>query len=238
MQTTVKQVRDLAVEQPSSVRVFERLGIDYCCGGRKSLDQVCLEQNLSLPQLLEQLAEAEMRSSQPVDPWTTRTLEELVEYIVSECHGATRTELERLTQLSNKVANKHGAKHPELTEIQSLVQQIVGEMTPHMDKEERVLFPYIVSLEDAAQTGSAKPYAFFGSVANPIASMMADHNLVGAALASIRGLTKNFKLAGDACPTYHALYSTLEEFESLTHRHVHLENNALFPRAINLAEKE
>ncbi len=238
MQTALKQVRDLAIEQPSSVRVFERFGIDYCCGGRKPLEQVCSEQNISLPQLLEGLAEAENRSPEPVEPWTTRPLAELVDHIVVECHGSTRSELQRLTALSNKVASRHGANHPELLQIQSLVQQILDEMTPHMDKEERVLFPYIVSLEAAAQTGLAKPYAFFGSVANPIASMMADHELVGAALASIRGLTNNFELPDGACPTYHALYTTLSDFESLTHRHVHLENNVLFPRAIELAEKE
>ena len=238
MQTAVKQVRDLAIEQPSSVRVFERFGIDYCCGGRKPLDQVCSEQSISLPQLLEKLAEAENRSPQPIGPWTARPLEELVDHIVRECHGSTRTELVRLTALANKVNSRHGANHPELAQIQALVQQIVEEMTPHMDKEERVLFPYIISLEAAAQTGSSKPYAFFGSVANPIAAMMADHDLVGATLASIRGLTNNFELPDGACPTYHALYTTLSDFETLTHHHVHLENNVLFPQAIELAEKE
>jgi len=238
MQTAVKQVRDLAMEQPSSVRVFEKFGIDYCCGGRKPLEQVCSEQNISLPQLLEKLAEAEIASPQGVEPWTKSTLAKLVDLIVQVCHASTRTELERLTALSNKVHNRHGANHPELAQVQALVQQIVEEMTPHMDKEERVLFPYIVSLELAAQTGTPKPYAFFGSVANPIAAMMAEHDLVGGALASIRQLTNHFQLPEGACPTYHALYTTLADFESLTHRHVHLENNVLFPRAIELAEKK
>ena len=129
MQTAVKQVRDLAIEQPSSVRVFERFGIDYCCGGRKPLDQVCSEQNISLPQLLEKLAEAENRSPQPIEPWTARPLAELVDHIVRECHGSTRTELVRLTALANKVTSRHGANHPELAQIQALVQQIVEEMT-------------------------------------------------------------------------------------------------------------
>jgi regulator of cell morphogenesis and NO signaling len=238
MQTAVKQVRDMAIEQPSSVRVFERFGIDYCCGGRKPLEQVCAEQKISLPQLLEGLAEAEHHSPQPTEPWTTRPLAELVDHIVSECHGPTRMELGRLTALAHKVTSRHGANHPELAQIQKLVQQIVDEMTPHMDKEERVLFPYIASLEVAAHNGCAKPYAFFGDVANPIAAMMADHDLVGAALASIRSLSNNFELPEGACPTYSALYTTLAEFETLTHRHVHLENNVLFPRAIELAGRE
>lgn len=238
MQTAVKQVRELAIEQPSSVRVFERFGIDYCCGGRKPLEQVCSEQNISLPQLLEKLAEAENSSPQPIEPWTNRPLAELADHIVRECHAPTRTELERLTALANKVNSRHGANHPELAQIQKLVQQILEEMTPHMDKEERVLFPYIVSLEAAALAGAAKPYAFFGSVSKPIAAMMADHDLVGAALASIRSLTNNFELPDGACPTYHAFFTTLADFEALTHRHVHLENNVLFPRAIKLAEKE
>ena len=236
MQTAVKQVRDLAIEQPSSVRVFERFGIDYCCGGRKPLEQVCAEQQISLPQILEKLAEAERAAPEPVEPWTTRSCADLVEHIVHQCHAPTRTELGRLDALSHKVRNRHGANHPELHQVEALVQQIANEMMPHMDKEERVLFPYIVALEQARQTGAPKPYAFFGSVAHPIATMMADHDIVGGALASIRELTHSFELPEGACPTYHALYTTLADFERLTHRHVHLENNVLFPRAIALAE--
>lgn len=236
MDTAMKQVRNLAIEQPSSVRVFEQFGIDYCCGGKKPLGQVCSEQNISLDQILEGLAQAEMRFPQPLSPWLERPLMELMDHIVVEYHQATRLEMQRSGELSDKVCVRHGADHPELIRIQSLLQQIAAEMTPHMDKEEKILFPYIRSMELAAQTGSAKPYAFFGSVANPIASMMADHDLVGVALASIRGLTNNFEVPGGACPTYHALYTTLSDFESLTHRHVHLENNVLFPRALKLAQ--
>ncbi len=237
MQTAVKQVRDLAIEQPSSVRVFEHFGIDYCCGGRKPLAQVCAEQEISLPEILEKLAEAQRVSPEPTEPWTARPLSELIKHIVQECHAPTRSELERLTALSQKVRNRHSTLHPELTQVAELVQQIVEEMTPHMDKEERVLFPYIISLEEAHRHGLPKPYAFFGSVATPIATMMAEHDIVGAALARIRELTNDFVLPERACPTYHALYTTLADFERLTHRHVHLENNVLFVRAIDLAEK-
>jgi len=238
MQTAVKQVRDLAIEQPSSVRVFERFGIDYCCGGRKPLEQVCEEQQISLPQILEKLAEAQQSAPEPTEPWTTRPLAELVEHIVQKCHAPTRSELERLTALSHKVRSRHGSLHPELTQVEGLVRQIAEEMAPHMDKEERVLFPYIISLEETHRRGLPKPYAFFGSVATPIASMMAQHDIVGVALASIRELTNEFQLSDGACPTYHALYTTLADFERLTHRHVHLENNVLFVRAIDLAGKD
>lgn len=238
MQTAVKQVRDLAIEQPSSVRVFESFGIDYCCGGRKPLEQVCSEQQISLPQILEKLAEAERAAPEPIEPWTTRSCADLVEHIEQQCHAPTRTELSRLIVLSQKVRNRHGANHPELSQVEALAQQIADEMMPHMDKEERVLFPYIVSLEQAHHARAPRPYAFFGSVAHPIAAMMAEHDIVGGALASIRGLTNNFELPEGACPTYHALYSTLSDFERLTHRHVHLENNVLFPRAIALAGPE
>ena len=238
MQTAMKQVRDLAIEQPSSVRVFESFGIDYCCGGRKPLEQVCLERHIPLLQLLEKLAEAENPVAQPTEPWTKRPLAELVVHIVQECHALTRTELERLTALSYKVHSRHGAGHPELAQVQTLIQQILQEMTPHMDKEERILFPYIVSLEQARQFNSPKPYAFFGSVANPIAAMMAEHDVVAGALASIRQLTNDFQLPEGACPTYHALFTALADFESLTHHHVDLENNILFPRSIELAKTE
>ncbi len=238
MQTATKQVRDLAIEQPSSVRVFERFGIDYCCGGRRSLEQVCAEQQISLPQILEKLAEAQRVAPEPTEPWTTRPLAELADHIAQEFHAPTGTELERLGALAHKVRSRHGALHPELIQIEGLVQQIAKEMVPHMDKEERVLFPYIASVEKAHQLGLPKPYAFFGSVATPIATMMVEHDIVGAALATIRESTNNFQLPEGACPTYHALYTTLVDFERLTHRHVHLENNVLFPRAIALAGKD
>jgi regulator of cell morphogenesis and NO signaling len=238
MQTAVKQVRDLAIEQPSSVRVFERFGIDYCCGGRKSLEQICTEQQISLPQILEKLDEAQRVAPEPTEPWTTRSLAELVDHIVQEFHVSTYAELERLAALSRKVRSRHGALHPELIQVEDLVQQIAEEMVPHMDKEERILFPYIASLERAHQMGLPKPYAFFGSVATPVATMMAEHDIVGAALATIRESTDNFQLPQGACPTYHALYAALADFERLTHRHVHLENNVLFPKAIALAGKD
>lgn len=237
MQTAVKQVRDLAIEQPSSVRVFERFGIDYCCGGRKPLAQVCAEQQISLPEILQELAEAQHVTPELSEPWATRPLSELVEQIIQECHAPIRSELERLTVLSQKVRSRHGVPHPELIHVEELVHQIAEEMTPHMDKEERVLFPYIVSLEEAHRHGLPKPHACFGTVATPITTMMAEHDIVGGALARIRELTNQFGLPEGACPTYHALYTTLEDFERLTHRHVHLENNVLFVRAIDLAGK-
>ncbi len=238
MPTAIKQVRDLAMEQPSSVRVFERFGIDYCCGGRKSLAQVCQEQQIPLADLLQGLAEAAHATPQMADPWTTASLEDLATYIVTACHGPTRLELERLTTLAFKVHHRHGATHPELARIQSLVHQILEEMTPHMEKEERVLFPYIVGLERADQSGSPKPYACFGDVANPIAAMMAEHDIVGSALTEINILTSNYQLPDGACPTYHALYTTLAEFDALTRHHVELENSILFPRAIALSGKK
>ncbi len=237
MQTAAREVRDLAIEQPSSVRIFERFGIDYCCGGRKPLEQICAEQQISLPQILEKLAEAQLVAPELAEPWTTRPLAELVDYVVQECHATTCSELARLAALSAKVRIRHVGGHPEIVEIEALVKQITDEITPHMDKEERVLFPYFVSLEKAHQSGLPKPCSFFGSVTTPIATLMAEHELVGAALARIRELTKNFELPQGTCPTYHALYTTLVDFERLTHRHVHLENNVMFPRAVTLFEK-
>jgi regulator of cell morphogenesis and NO signaling len=236
MQRAIKQVRDLAIEQPSSVRVFERFNIDYCCGGRKPLEAVCAERQIALSEVLGALDEAEQISPQPIEPWTTRPLSELVEHIVQQCHAPTRSELERMVALSKKVRSRHGERHPELVEVEALVHKIAEEMGPHMYKEEQILFPYIVALEGAARHGLPAPAACFGEVEAPIAAMMAEHDVVGGALASIRRLTNDFEAPEGACPTYLALYSTLEDFESLTHRHVHLENNVLFPRTMALGE--
>lgn len=235
MQNNSKQVRDLAIEQPSSVRVFERFGIDYCCGGRKPLEQVCAEQNISLADVLRELATARGIAPEPADGWATRPIAELTEHIVSDCHATTRVELARLFALSQKVRNRHGERHPELIEIEELVHRIADEMMPHMEKEEQVLFPYLVSLELAHRNHHPRPASCVGSIAALIEAMMAEHELVGSSLARIRICTRDFQPPDGACPTYHALYAALADFERLTHRHVHLENNILFPRSMALA---
>jgi regulator of cell morphogenesis and NO signaling len=202
MQTIEKTVREIALENPSSIRVFETLGIDYCCG--------------------------------QTSEWATRPLSELIGNIVEQHHGFVRRETPRLVGLLAKVKAKHGPTHPQVAQIESLFLAMAQELSTHMLKEEQVLFPHIERLEKAALSGAPAPEAFFGSVSRPIANMAAEHDDAGAILSQLRELSNGYTTPAGACPTFVALYRGLEDFEHDLHQHVHLENNILFPRAIDI----
>jgi regulator of cell morphogenesis and NO signaling len=233
--TAESTVREIAVENPSTVRVFEKLGIDYCCGGGKTLQDACASTNVDPAQLIERLRAAEKIEGDPdLAQWQLQPLAKLIQHIVRKHHGFVRDELPRLRTLSEKVRTKHGGTMPEMKEIEDRVIAIDQEMTTHMLKEEQVLFPYIAQMEHEVLAGKGVPPSFFGTVKNPIASMMQEHDAAGELLKQIRSLSNGYTLPEGACPTFRALYSTLQEFEQDLHRHVHLENNILFPRAVRM----
>lgn len=232
-----KTVREFAIENPSATRVFEKLKIDYCCGGNQPLKDACGEKGLNPEEVLQLLQQA----GQEVDAETTNVeslpLATLVNLIVGKHHVFTRTELERLTMLFEKVCSAHGQNHPELLDIRSHFQTLRGELEPHMMKEERILFPYITRLETAFAENQPRPFAPFGQAQNPIAVMMREHDAAGEILKAIRELSINFAIPEDACISYQTLYRALEELEADLHQHIHLENNILFPKSLELEQK-
>ncbi|HEY5213070.1 MAG TPA: iron-sulfur cluster repair di-iron protein [Acidobacteriaceae bacterium] len=234
MTSATQTVRDIALQQPTSIRVFERFGIDFCCGGRKPLAEACAASNLEIDAVLAALETAANGPAPLTEDWSQASLEKLSAHIVAKHHAYAKTELPRLAILAQKVVNRHGDTHAELPRIQTLLAQLDEEMTQHFAKEEAVLFPYIASLERSTTTGTAKPKNCFGTIANPIAMMTEEHDAAGVLLAEIRQLSNQFTPPEGACPTYHAFYDGLNEFERDLHQHIHLENNILFPRAINL----
>ena len=174
-------------------------------------------------------------SSAPVaEDWSNASLERLSGHIVATHHAYVKKELPRLALLAQKVVARHGATRVELPVIQSKLTKLDEELRQHQAKEELILFPHIAKLERAINDGGAKPDNCFGTVANPIAMMTQEHDAAGALLAEIRDLSHSFTTPEDACPTYHAFYDGLNEFEKDLHQHIHLENNILFPRAIEL----
>jgi len=227
-----KTVREIAIENPASVRVFEKLGIDYCCGGRKPLAQACAEAGVSTDRALDLLANATPADAASELEWKAMRLSTLTSHIVARHHDLARREMPRIEALAHKVKSRHGNAHPELNEIEELFLSLAQELSTHMMKEEQMLFPYIESIEAAERGGKAAPIMPFGSVARPIAVMTADHDDAGALLARMRELSSGYAIPDGACPTYRAFYNALEEFERDMHHHVHLENNILFPRAI------
>jgi regulator of cell morphogenesis and NO signaling len=236
---TTNTVGDLAVAIPGATRVFEALGIDYCCGGKRLLEEACRIANLEVENVVRSLARAEESASanQPAQDWQKATLASLLTHIVETHHLFTRTELERLEALINKVSAVHGQNHPELRKLQTLFQSLKADLLPHMLKEEQVLFPYIESLEQAILHEESVPRPFFGTVQNPVRLMMFEHDTVGEILGQLRESTNNYTVPPEVCISYQTLYQALQNFESDLHQHIHLENNLVFPRAIELESR-
>jgi len=232
MPTITETVREIAVSQPTSIRVFERFGIDYCCGGRKPLAVACNEQAVEIDTVLAALAQAAAETDREQADWSESSLEELVGHINAQHHEYLKSELPRLESLAKKVTAAHGANHPELAELQSAVEALSSELTQHLAKEELVLFPYVTGLERALAGNGTMPHACFGSIASPIAVMSQEHDDAGEVLAQIRQLTRDYTVPQDACPTYYAYMDGLKALEKDLHQHIHLENNILFPRAM------
>jgi regulator of cell morphogenesis and NO signaling len=230
---TDQTIRDIVQQHPAAVPVFEALGIDYCCGGSRSLEDACRKGNVPLEQVLSDLANALVaRPKEEDSQWMTASLGELAAHIVEQHHAYARSELTRLTALAEKVFLRHGKSHSELGRIRDLVNAMAAEMFAHMFKEEYVLFPRLKSLEEAAKNGTKPPLAFFGSLIDPIRHMMEDHDDTGELLRNIRLLTNDYQPPSGACMSYQALYHGLSDLERDLHQHVHLENNILFPRAL------
>ena len=234
--TTARTVRELAVEIPEATRIFEKIGIDYCCGGNKSLEEACTTANISVDEVLDslELAEQTARAKQKDRNWQAEPLAELVAHINSTHHKYTREEIARLGPLFDKVVSVHGKNHPELQNVRAAFRGMAQELTTHMMKEEAVLFPYIVRMEEAVIQKEPVLPPPFGSVQNPVAMMMHEHDSAGDALRTMRQASAGYTPPGDACISYQTLYNALADFEKDLHQHIHLENNILFPRAIEM----
>jgi regulator of cell morphogenesis and NO signaling len=234
MATTTQTVRDIAMENPAAVRVFERYGIEYCCGGKVPLAEACAAKGVSLEEVIASLDEVAGTSQPGEKNWAKEPLADLAAYIVGKHHAYVNQEMPRLNQLAARVVNRHGDTRAELPEIQAKVAELSEEMAAHQGKEELVLFPYIGKLERFAGGDGPMPRNCFGSITHPIAMMTQDHDAAGALMADVRRLSHDYTVPEGACPTFRAFYSGLQEFEQDLHRHIALENNILFPRAIAL----
>jgi regulator of cell morphogenesis and NO signaling len=229
-----KTVRELVLEHPAATRVFEKLGIDYCCGGNKSLEEACKAANLPLERVMDALGVANQSSqvARSDRNWQVEPLSDLVAHIKNTHHRYVREEIARLAPLFEKVCSVHGTNHPELMDVRASFRGLAEELTTHLMKEEVVLFPYIVRMEEAVIQHEPVVPSPFGSVANPISMMEHEHDSAGNALRAMRAASHNYTAPAEACVSYQTLYSALAEFETDLHQHIHLENNILFPRAL------
>lgn len=233
---TSATVRQLAVEIPGATRIFEQFKIDYCCGGGKTLAEASVAVGADTVEIQRLLADASTKrdASGEIVDFATMSLSRLIEHIVTGHHIFTRAELDRLDALVEKVCQAHGQNHPELLRIRTLVTELGNDLRPHMLKEERVLFPYIKNLEESANSHMQLPLPPFGTVRNPVRMMTLEHEAAGEILQRIRDESQGFVAPPEACFSYLTLYTALEALEKDLHQHIHLENNVLFPRAVEL----
>ncbi len=225
-----KTVGELAAELPGCAREFESLGIDYCCGGSRTLGEACTNAKIPVEQVVERLKKSAAGTAQEHD-WQKQSLADLITHINTTHHVFIRSECPRIQELAQKVVRVHGNNHPELKQVQQIFSALSEELHLHLMKEERILFPYVTRMEESFLAGEPAPPAMFGTVMNPIGMMMQEHDGAGDALRSMRSLTRDYQLPEDACASYRALYEALRGFETDLHQHIHLENNILFPRA-------
>jgi len=228
------KVKDIALSNPAARQILEDVGLDYCCGGGKSLHEACLHADVPAEEILNRLRENSKHVSPDEANWTLAPLGDLTRHLRERHHRYVREGIARVQPLLDKVEAKHGKNHSEITDIRRLFTEVGREMIMHMQKEEQILFPYIDALEKAASAhGSVEP-PFFQTVRNPIHAMMKEHDAAGELVKQIRKASLEYTAPADACTSYKALYQDLREFEADLHQHVHLENNILFPRAVEM----
>ena len=224
---TSSTVGELVAQNPARARVFEKVGIDYCCGGKKPFEDACREKGLDAQAVASQLDLPGEASASRFADARSMTLTELADHIVATHHAYLRNELPRIDHLVGRVTNAHGQKHPEVLQVAAIFASLAEEMNSHMAKEERILFPAIRNLD---ATGDAQFHC--GTLSGPIGVMEAEHDSAGDALAQFRELTRDYSTPPDVCNTYRALMDALRDLEEDMHQHVHKENNVLFPRAL------
>jgi regulator of cell morphogenesis and NO signaling len=230
--TPSTHVADIATNAPATIKVFQRHRIDFCCGGKLPLADVCERQHLDLNQIITEL-DGSLITAEATTDWTRASLADLVGHIQRRFHRPLNAELPRLRAMLEKVVSRHGTRLPDtLLPLQEVFAELQSELTTHMTKEDLVLFPAIVSLEAGQPPRASGDWTW---IDQPIAAMEAEHAFAGAALEKIAQLTGGYAPPEDACPTFRGLYHGLAELERDMHQHVHLENHILFPRAAALA---
>jgi len=228
---------EIVAKDARKARIFNKYGLDYCCGGKQTVQQACATKDLDVTMVEQELRQAGETSAPASLPYNDWSLDFLADYIVNTHHHYVKTTLPDIIHYAKKAAQVHGSRHPELARVSQLLEDVKAELIDHMHNEEVLLFPYIKDLVAAGRQSSPVRVAQFGTVKNPIATMQVEHETVGTTLATIRHLTNNYTLPEGACATYTLLYGMLGQFENDLHMHVHLENNILFPKAVDLEKK-
>lgn len=230
-------IGEMVAQDFRKAEVFRKFGLDFCCGGKKTLDKACEKKGLDVKEVQAALSEIENQTNSQSEDYNSWELDFLADYIINKHHKYIENSHPILHEYSNKVARVHGDRHPEVVEIAHYYNEVAEELNNHMQKEEMLLFPYIKELVVAKRNGTPISRPPFGTIENPINMMETEHVSAGGNMDKIKEFSNNFTPPEDACNSYRVLFSKLQEYELDLHHHIHLENNILFKKAIDL-EKE
>lgn len=227
-----KKLAKIVTENSQAAAVFEKYELDFCCKGKRTLLAACQEKGLD-PQSVEADLQTVFQSAiegKPRFPYEKLPSADLCDYIIETHHAYVKEELPRILGYAQKVASKHGERYAKLNELLLLVQELYNELMPHLQKEEKILFPLIKQLDSASANAVDSLAEKRNLVKHPIAAMERDHDHAGELMAAIRSITDQYQPPEGACTTFCVLYDSLHNFEQDLHQHVHLENNVLFAR--------
>lgn len=228
-ETSHETIGSIAVSQPESVSVFTRHGLDFCCGGSRTLEQACAAKGLSADLIRAEIRDATARMGATAsEDWNAMGMSDLADHIERVHHASARDLIHRIDALLPRVVSAHGDSHPELCAVAETFGRFREELSDHMVREERVLFPWLRRLDTPGSVDIGPPW----SVARPISCMIHDHDDAAAALASMRSALFDYAVPAEACRSYAALIAALKELDEDTRIHIHKENNALFPAGI------
>lgn len=230
-------IGEMAAKDLRKAQVFKQLGLEFCCGGNKTLEDACAEVGISVGEVtraLEEIPQEPIATDRDYNKWK---LDFLANYIVNIHHSYVRDSSSMLSDLSDKITRVHGDAHPELATVQKHLKILLQEMLSHQIKEEKILFPFITEMVTSEK--ESKPLGFppFGTIESPVDMMRDDHTAAAEHIHAIEKLTQGYNVPADGCESYKLYYHKLKEFDDDLHQHIHLENNILFPKAIALEKR-
>lgn len=229
-----RTIGEFVAEDYRTARVFERYGIDFCCGGKVALSAVCREKGIDPAVLQEEIAAVKHESQERSQNYASWELPFLADYIVTVHHGYLNENTRQIAVYTRKIADVHGAHHPEVIEIAGIFDRIVADMEAHLREEEEVLFPAIRRIAAARKAGTEPEAGDVAALQASLDKLHQEHDAIGDAVHTIRDLAKGYAVPADVCNTFAVTYRKLKEFEDDLHKHVHLENNILFAKATRL----
>ncbi len=234
IQVSQRLLSELVAENFEYASVFEKYGMDFCCKGKRKLEDVCNEKGVDTEIVVNELEKLQSSCESDANNYGSWDLSFLIDYIINNHHSYVLNQIPVLKAHTEKIAEVHGVNHPELSEVKDMFRQLSEELLSHMEKEEKIIFPIIKEIENEYKRNGTLGELPFQSIKDQIEQMENEHTSAGDLLYKMRDITGNYYLPDDACTTYEITFKEIDAFEKDLHKHIHLENNILFPKAIKM----